>query len=484
MSTARALPVAPAAPPFVQTRLSAMMFLQYAVWGIWLPILAKYLSSPTSVGGLGFSGGQVGWILGLAGSIGAIASPFIAGQLADRWMNAERALGLLLIFGGVVQAIMTWQTDYGAWLVLSIAYSVLYMPTLALTNSVAFANLPDREKQFPPVRTFGTIGWIVASVAFPLFAMVTNVGFTTSWPFLGGVDRPDAVGQMKYAMLASGIVSIGYGVYCLIALPATPPNPNSQRKLAFAAAFKLIMSRNVVALLVAALLISMIHQLYFIRTPSFLTDAVGLPSSAIGSTMAIGQISEIAFLAILGLFLKRVGYKTIIICGALSYAARYAIFGLYPTPTVVRAAMLLHGMNYGFFFAGAYLFIDRIAAADIRHSAQTAFGIVILGLGPVLAGFYNQGLDHSLTRTVITTTAAPVAPAPESASEPGALSEMGWSGTLLSGSMMTSFDYRIFWLTQAGLAALAAAVLLIAFPGRTDVTDEGRGFSVDTPEPL
>lgn len=453
MSTAAPL-ASPAAPPLVMTRLSAMMFLQYAVWGIWLPILANYLGKD----GLGFSGGQIGWILGLAGSIGACSSPFIAGQLADRVMNAERALGLLLILGGVVQAILTYQTNYAAWLLLSIAYSVLYMPTLALTNSVAFANLPDREKQFPPVRTFGTIGWIVASVAFPLVAMVTNVHVVGYWPFLDGTPRADAVLQMRYAMLTSGVISIAYGLFCFIALPKTPPSRDARRPLAFAAAFRLLTRPNVVALLAAALLISMIHQLYFIRTPPFLKDAVGMPASSVGPTMAIGQISEIVFLAILGLILKRVGYKTIIVCGALSYAARYAIFGLYPTPTVVRAAMLLHGMNYGFFFAGAYLFVERIAPVDIRHSAQTAFGIVILGLGPVLAGFYNQGLDRALSFYPYRATAAP---------------------GLVTLPPTLAFAYPTFWLIQSGLAALAAAVLLIAFPGRTDVSDDGRGFSVD-----
>ena len=466
MSTAVAPPLAvPLAspsdrPPFVMTRLSIMMFCQYAVWGVWLPILAKYLQTPVANGGLGFTGGQVGWILGLAGSIGAVASPFIAGQLADRILNAEHALGGLLILGGAVQSIMTWQTDYLVWLPLTILYSVLYMPTLALTNSVAFANLADRERQFPPVRTFGTIGWIVASVAFPLAAMVTNVHGVGYWPFLDGTPRPDAVAQMKYAMLASGVLSIAYGVFCIVALPKTPPQPEAARPLAFAAAFRLLTNRGVVALLVAALLISMIHQLYFIRTPSFLTDAVGLPSSAIGPTMAIGQVSEIACLAILGLVLKRVGYKTILVCGALSYAARYAIFGLFPTPGVVRAAMLLHGMNYGFFFAGAYLFCERIAPADIRHSVQTTFGIIILGLGPVLAGVYNEGLERAMFSS-ITVADAGIPPS--------------------GGKTYTfaHFDYRTFWLLQAGLAALAAAILLVAFRGRVDTSADPRGFSVE-----
>src|ERR1051325_7814384 len=149
-------------------RLSLMMFLQYAVWGVWLPYLATYLTAPVTKGGLGFSGGQMGWILGLAGSIGAVTAPFLAGQIADRFMNAERWLAVLLIAGGVIKFITAGVHDYSTFLLMSVAYSVTYMPTLALTNSIAFSHLGDRERQFPQVRTWGTIGWIVASTAFPL----------------------------------------------------------------------------------------------------------------------------------------------------------------------------------------------------------------------------------------------------------------------------------------------------------------------------
>ena len=326
--------------PFV--RLSLMMFLQYAVWGIWLPILAKYFATPIAGGGLGFTSGQIGWILGLAGSIGAASAPFIAGQLADRIMNAERALGLMLIAGAFVKFAMTSQTSYGAWMGLSILYSVLYMPTLSLSNSVAFAHLSDREKQFPPIRMWGTIGWIVASVAFPLAYMKTGIHITSSWPFLDGAARADEVSQIRYSMLVGGVVSLAYGLYC-ITLPATPPTRDARRPIAFAAAFGLLTRPNVLALLVAALMVSMIHQVYFFRTPSYLTDAIGLAAGDIGSTMAIGQVSEIFFLAILGLFLKRIGYKWIILLGAVSYAARYGIFALVPSAAVVKWAMLLHG---------------------------------------------------------------------------------------------------------------------------------------------
>lgn len=438
--------------PVAWIRLSLMMFLQYAVWGVWLPILAKYLTTPVAGGGLGFTNGQMGWILGLAGSIGAVSAPFLAGQLADRIMNAERALGLMLILGGVVKIILGVQTGYLAWMLLSIAASVLYMPTLSLSNSVAFANVSDREKQFPPIRMWGTIGWIVASVAFPLIFMSVNIRPSGSWPFIIGDDRPDAVAQMKYAMIVSGFMSIGYGLYALLLLPATPPHKDAHRPLAFSAAFKLLTHPRCLALMFAALLVSMIHQVYFFRTPGYITDAIKLPASAIGSTMAIGQVSEIIFLAILGLFLKQVGFKWIIVLGALSYAVRYAVFGIIPDPGTVKLAMLLHGMNYGFFFAGSFLFVEKVAPSDIRHSAQLVFGIIILGVGPVLAGTYNEWLDTGLTH---------FQPRVGSAGE---------------------FDYGQFWYIQSGIALVAMLIVLLGFSGRTDPIEvsggERRGFEV------
>ena len=156
-------------------RLSAMMFLQYSVWGVWLPILARYLQADTGEGGLDFSPGQVGWILGLAGSIGAVTAPFIAGQFADRYFSAQRFLAVLLVIGGLIKIYTAFQTTFSAWLWLSVAYSVAYMPTLALTNSLSFAHLDDPNREFPYVRVWGTIGWIAASWLFPLFWLLEGV---------------------------------------------------------------------------------------------------------------------------------------------------------------------------------------------------------------------------------------------------------------------------------------------------------------------
>ena len=443
-------------------RLSLMMLLQYAVWGVWLPILANYLGAPTEKGGLGFSGSDIGWILGLAGSIGAVSAPFIAGQLADRVMNAERALGALLILGGLLKFVMTYQTSYGAWMFLSIVYSILYMPTLSLSNSVAFANVNDREKQFPPIRMWGTIGWIIASVAFPLLYMKSNVQFTTAWPFIDGTERPDQVANIKYSMLVSGIISVAYGVFCFF-LPKTPPKRDGE-PLAFAAAFRLLTRPSCLALLAAALLISMIHQLYFVRTGPYITDAIGLPASAVGPTMAIGQVSEIVFLAILGIFLKHIGYKWIIVLGALSYAARYAIFATIPGAGTVKLAMLLHGMNYGFFFAGAFLFVEKIAPANIRHSAQTVFGIIILGIGPVLAGFYNQWLDSYAVKDAVAAIG--------NLSGPSDLSTATTAISAATTAPTRVFDYASFWTIQSGIAVVSMLILLVGFPNRWEERDE------------
>ncbi|MAM97626.1 MAG: MFS transporter, partial [Chloroflexi bacterium] len=144
------------------------MFLQYALWGAWLPVVARYLSATIEEGGLGFTGSQIGMILGLAGSVGAIAAPFIAGQLADRYFSTERTLAVLVTVGGAVKWITAYQTEYSSWLILSILYSVLYMPTLALSNSITFAHINDQENDFPKIRVWGTIGWIVASWVFPM----------------------------------------------------------------------------------------------------------------------------------------------------------------------------------------------------------------------------------------------------------------------------------------------------------------------------
>ncbi len=378
------------------SRFGAMMFLQYALWGAWLPVTARYLSASISDGGLGFSGAQIGMILGLAGSIGAIAAPFIAGQIADRYFSTERILAFLVTAGGIVKWITASQTDYQSWLVLSIIYSVLYMPTLALSNSITFAHIDDQENDFPKIRVWGTIGWIAASWAFPMIWLQTDLQLQWMPPFIVGAEVPNVTSRLADALKFSGIISISYGAFCFL-LPHTPPKRDAVEKLAFKKAFDLFQYSSFTVLVIASLAVSIIHQIYFLQTGPFLSH-IGIPDSQIGPAMTIGQFAEILTMAYLGLFLKRLGFKKVITIGIAAYFLRYAIFGTTMLPVwIMVLSQAFHGFCYAFFFAAAYIYVDKMADEDVRHSAQTVFGIIILGGGPVIGGWLSGYLQNMYT---------------------------------------------------------------------------------------
>jgi len=379
------------------SRLGTMMFLQYALWGAWLPVTARYLSASVAEGGLGFSGSEIGMILGLAGSIGAVAAPFIAGQIADRYFSTERILAALVIIGGVVKWITAYQTDYSAWLVLSIIYSVVYMPTLALSNSITFAHMKDPDSDFPKIRVWGTIGWIAASWAFPMIWLQTDLNFQWMPPFIVGSEVANVTSRLADALIFSGVISVTYGLFCFM-LPNTPPKKDAVEKLAFKKAFELFNQTSFTILVVASLTVSIIHQIYFLQTGPFLSS-IGLKDSQIGPAMTVGQFAEIAAMAYLGFFLKRFGFRKVIFLGVLAYAARYAVFGTVTLPIwIMVLSQAFHGICYAFFFAGAYIYVDKIADEDVRHSAQTVFGIIILGGGPVIGGWLSGYLQETFTQ--------------------------------------------------------------------------------------
>ena len=378
------------------SRLGVMMFLQYALWGAWLPVTARYLSATISEGGLGFTGSEIGMILGLAGSIGAIAAPFIAGQIADRYFSTERVLAILVTAGGAVKWITAYQTEYGAWLILSILYSVLYMPTLALSNSITFSHIDDQENNFPKIRVWGTIGWIVASWVFPMIWLQQNLHFQWMPPFIVGSEVANVTSRLADALKFSGLISLSYGAFCFL-LPHTPPKRNAVEKLAFKKAFELFKETSFTILVVASLAVSVIHQIYFLQTGPFLSH-IGILDSQIGPAMTMGQFAEIITMAYLGFFLKRLGFHKVISIGIAAYCVRYAIFGTESFPVwVMVISQAFHGFCYAFFFAAAYIYVDKIADEDVRHSAQTVFGIIILGGGPVIGGWLSGYLQNVYT---------------------------------------------------------------------------------------
>ena len=364
------------------TVISVMMFLQYAVRGIWLPFLAKYLVSSPETGGLGFTGSQIGWIMGLGGAVGAIAAPFIAGQIADRYFNAEKTLAALLFISGIINIFTAMATTYWAFLTLSIAYSITFIPTLSLSNSVAFQNLTDSDRQFPVARAVGTIGWITATVLFSIL-------------WLGSGDTITNTHRIVDSLTASGIISIIYAVFCWSILPASPPN--GAKSIAFLKAFKLMLTPNMLILLIATLMISMIHNAYYFRLSPYLVDQAGFQLKWTGAVMAVGYGSEVLVLAALGLYIKKIGYRTVILIGVASYILRFAIFGFAESQPLIILAMSMHGINFACFFAASFMFVEKIAPPDIRHSAQTLYGVINLGIGPIIAGFYNGFFDRFQT---------------------------------------------------------------------------------------
>ncbi|MEQ8315008.1 MAG: MFS transporter [Gammaproteobacteria bacterium] len=434
----------------IKSRLSLMMFLQYAVWGIWLPVLATYLQSPVAGGGLGFTSGQVGLIIGVAGSIGAVSAPFIAGQFADRYFPTEKFLAVLLVLGGIVKITLSYQQSFTAWLLLATLYSVLYMPTLSLTNSMAFAHLNNSEKDFPRIRVWGTIGWIAASWLFPMIWLQNNLEFQILPPFFVGTEVADATARLADTLKVSGIIAFLYAGFCFL-LPHTPPKRDGVEKLAFKKAFSLLSKRSFAVLVAASLPIAVIHQIYFMQTGPFFENQLGMLVTYIAPAMTVGQFAEIGFLAILGMLLVRLGFKWTITIGALAYFTRYAIWGLislqeasgpsvdaagqfvWTTPLMIGVfSQILHGLCYACFFASAFMYVDRIADEDIRNSAQTVFGIIILGLGPMIAGPFLGVLG----------------------------SVFGEAGVVT--------NFAGMWFTLAAIALLTAALVVFAFEDETN----------------
>lgn len=415
--------------PAIIFRLSVMMFLQYAVWGAWLPIVARFLKANTAEGGLGFSDTQIGWILGLA-SIGAVSAPFVAGQFADRYFRTERFLGCLLALGGIVITLLSYQTSYTAWLLLITVYSILFVPTLALSNSLAFYHIDDADRDFPKVRVWGTIGWIAASWAFPMIWLQTGLKLGWMPPFLVGSEIDGVTASLVSALRFSGIISFVYAAYCL-ALPATPPKRDAVEQLAFRKAFKLFTRPSCAVLVLASLAVASIHQIYFLQTSPFFAS-LGIMDSQIGPAMTIGQFSEIVMMVILGLMLKRIGFKWVMFIGCTAYLARYAVWGTASLPTwVMVVSQVLHGLCYSCFFATSFIYVDRIADEDVRHSAQTVYGIIILGAGPVLGGQLS-----------------------------------GWLGTVYTpeGGQL---DYSSFWYAVAAMGLVTSVLFALLFRDET-----------------
>jgi nucleoside transporter len=360
----------------MQIRLGAMMFLQFFIWGGWFVTMGSFLAA-----NLGASGAQIG-IAYSTQSWGAILAPFIVGLMADRFFNAERLLSVLHLAGGVLMFALARSTHFAAFYPCLLAYMILYMPTLALVNSISFRQLADPSKQFAKIRVWGTIGWIVVGLM---------ISFVFSWDARASI----AAGMLKNTFMLCSVASVALGLYSLT-LPSTPPGGKTGervrlRDIVGLDALSLLNNRNFLVFFLSSILICIPLAFYYQHANQFLTELhVANPTGK----QTIGQMSEVLFMLLIPLFLNRFGMKTTLLVGMFAWAARYLLFAFGNANGLVALLLVgiaLHGVCYDFFFVSGQIFIDTKAGKEIKSAAQGLITLATYGVG-MLIGFWAAGL--------------------------------------------------------------------------------------------
>jgi nucleoside transporter len=371
------------------SRLSAMMFLQYFVQGAYLPIASVYVERS-----LGFTSEQVGIFIS-ALAVGPILAPFILGQIVDRLFATEHVMAFCHLVGGVLMLALYMQTEVWPVIVLGTIYSVLYVPTMMLTNSLAFQHLRNSDMEFPWVRLFGTLGFIVPAYVIEFW-------------WLRGLQDAELERARGIAFAISGIAGIAMALYCFT-LPHTPPQRRKQN-YAPGIVMAMLRQRDFLVLVLVSFLIAIAHQYVVAWNSPFLrtildTGGWGAYEQSLSS---LGQICELAVLAGLGLLIKQLGFKWTLVLGATAYTARCVLFALVfsldPPFTgkmlLAGTGQALHGFCFGCFLAVGYMYVDRIAPKDVRGSMQTLYGTFVVALGFFVGGYISGQVVGGLTETV------------------------------------------------------------------------------------
>jgi len=362
-------------------QLSAMMFLEFFVWGAWFVTLGTFL-----IKNLNANGAETGAVFSTQ-SWGAIIAPFIIGLIADRYFNAEKILGILHVIGAFllykVYSIGAVTNVYPpAVFYYLLLYMILFMPTLALVNSISFNQMTNTEKQFPPIRVWGTIGWIIAGLAISLV-------------FLWDKEENVAAGLMKNTFLLASIASLVLGIFSFT-LPKTPPKVAKGAKVKVSEvlgldAIKLLKDKNYLIFFIASILICIPLAFYYQYANPFLQD-VGMTNPT--AKMSLGQFFEIFFLLLLPFFFKKFGFKITILAGMLAWAIRYALFAYGNADDLafmLIIGIILHGICYDFFFVSGQIYTDAKAGQKVKSAAQGLITLATYGIG-MLIGFWIAGL--------------------------------------------------------------------------------------------
>ena len=367
----------------IRIKLSLMMFLEFFIWGAWFVTLGTFLGN-----NLKASGSETAAVFSTQ-SWGAIIAPFIIGLIADRYFNAEKILGILHIAGAFLMYQMYQSTDIGLFYIYVLSYMVLYMPTLALVNSVAFNQMKDPEKEFANIRVWGTIGWILAGLA---------ISFLFHW------DSAEAVstGLLKNTFLLAGIAALVLGLLSFT-LPKTPPKVSEEKikigDIIGLDALKLLKDKNFLIFFISSILICIPLAFYYQNAHPFLT-AAGVENPT--GKMAIGQISEALFLLFIPVFFARFGFKKTILVGMLAWAVRYVLFAYGNGGNLsfmLITGIALHGICYDFFFVSGQIYTNSKAGEKYKSAAQGLITLATYGIG-MLIGFAVAGWITDNYKTV------------------------------------------------------------------------------------
>ena len=360
---------------FIKFQLSLMMFLQFFIWGSWFVTLGTFLSKNLDATGIQSS------IAFSTQSWGAIIAPVFIGLIADKYFNAEKILGILHLIGGYLMIQLYQSTSFDLFYPLVFFYMLLYMPTLALVNSISFNQMKNPSKEFSSIRVFGTLGWIFSGIIISYFF---------GWDSQISIND----GLLKNTFKMAAIASFALGILSFF-LPKTPPNFSNKksRKLKDILgldALELLRDKNFLMFFITSILICIPLAFYYQQTNPFLVN-IGMENPT--GTMALGQFSEALFILLLPLFLKKFGFKITLIIGMLAWFLRYLLFaygdvndGYY----LLILGIFLHGVCYDFFFVSGQIYTDFKAGQNFKSSAQGLITLATYGVGMYI-GFWFAG---------------------------------------------------------------------------------------------
>jgi len=362
--------------PTTRIQLATMMFLNFFLWGIWFVTMGTYLGSRLDATGV-----QIGIAYGTQ-SLGAIIAPFIIGLIADRYFAAQFILGLLHLCGAGLLYFVSLQTNFADFYPYLLAYMIIYMPTLALVNSISFKQMNDPEKEFSLIRMWGTIGWIAAGLLFGWLALEKNQ-------------------QLDRTFQIAAAVSLVLGLFSFMLPNTPPPKAGTQANLGEIIgldALRLLKDKNFLIFFLSSLLICIPLAFYYQETNMFLNE-LGVENAA--SKMTMGQMSETIFLFLMPFFFLRLGVKKMLLIGMAAWVIRYFLFSYGNTGSglwMLYAGIILHGICYDFFFVTGQIYTDQLAGEKIRSSAQGMITLATYGVG-MLIGFWFAGYvaDHYKT---------------------------------------------------------------------------------------